>query len=40
MAEEPQNLVLEYLRRIDRKVDGLIEEFRHDERDRPHKAAP
>jgi hypothetical protein len=29
MAEEPQNLVLEYLRRIDRKVDGLIEEFRH-----------
>jgi hypothetical protein len=29
MAEEPQSLVLEYLRRIDRKVDGLIEEFRH-----------
>jgi hypothetical protein len=28
MAEEPQNLVLEYLRRIDRKVDGLVEDFR------------
>jgi tetrahydromethanopterin S-methyltransferase subunit G len=29
MADEPQNLVLEHLRRIDRKVDGLLEEFRH-----------
>jgi hypothetical protein len=28
MADEPQNLVLEYLRRIDRKVDGLLEDFR------------
>jgi hypothetical protein len=28
MAEEPQNLVLEYLRRIDRKVDALGEDFR------------
>ena len=29
MAAEPENLVLEYLRSIDRKVDGLIEEFRN-----------
>jgi len=29
VADEPQNLVLEHLRRIDRKVDGLLEEFRH-----------
>ena len=29
MVDEPQNLVLEYLRRTDRKVDGLVEEFRH-----------
>jgi hypothetical protein len=28
MADEPQNLVLEYLRRIDHKVDGLLEDFR------------
>ena len=29
MADEQTNLVLEHLRRIDRKVDGLLEEFRH-----------
>jgi hypothetical protein len=28
MAEEPPHVVLEYLRRIDRKVDGLVEDFR------------
>jgi len=28
MATEPQNLVLEYLKRIDQKVDGLLEDFR------------
>jgi hypothetical protein len=28
MAEQPQNFVLEYLRRIDRKIDGLQEGFR------------
>lgn len=28
MVDEPHNLVLEHLRRIDRKVDGLLEEFR------------
>jgi hypothetical protein len=28
MAEEPQNFVLEYLRRIDRKIDELQEGFR------------
>ena len=28
MAEEPRDLVLEYLRRIDRKVDDLQEGFR------------
>jgi hypothetical protein len=28
MAEEPANLVLEYLRRIDRKVDELSEDMR------------
>lgn len=28
MADEPQSLVLEYLRRLDRKVDGLAEDVR------------
>jgi hypothetical protein len=28
MAEEPQNFILEYLRRIDRKIDELQEGFR------------
>ncbi len=29
MADEPTNLVLEHLRRIDRKVDGVLDEVRH-----------
>lgn len=28
MVDEQTNLLLEHLRRIDRKVDGLLEEFR------------
>jgi chromosome segregation ATPase len=28
VAENVENLVLEYLRRIDRKVDGLVEDVR------------
>ena len=29
MADEPTNLMLEQLRRIDRKVDGVLDEVRH-----------
>jgi hypothetical protein len=29
MADEPQDLVLEHLRRVDGKVDGLLAEFRY-----------
>jgi hypothetical protein len=29
VVDEPQGLVLEYLRRLDRKVDALTEEFRN-----------
>jgi tetrahydromethanopterin S-methyltransferase subunit G len=29
MADEPINIVLEHLRRIDRKVDGVLDEMKH-----------
>jgi tetrahydromethanopterin S-methyltransferase subunit G len=29
MTDEPANIVLEHLRRIDRKVDGVLDEMRH-----------
>jgi hypothetical protein len=28
VGDEPRDIVLDYLRRIDRKVDGLLEDFR------------